>query len=273
MLRIRNVHFGLSLITCLTAAALAGCGAGATGAASSEEGSPESAPAAPPPAPPEPTAPAAVVELAASHILIQYQGAQRAGSDVTRTKEEALKLAGEVAAKAKSGEDFEALAKEHSDGPSAPRGGNLGIFPSNRMVPAFSKAVIALETGGISDPVESEFGFHVIRRNKVEQVGARHILVMHAGSQRKPAEITRSKEEALARCNEVLAKARAGEDFATLAQEYSDGPTKTRGGDLGTFRKGAMVPAFDEAVFALEIGAISDVVETPFGYHIIQRYQ
>lgn len=86
-------------------------------------------------------------------------------------------------------------------------------------------------------------------------------------------EITRTKEEALERIQECLKRAQAGEKFEDLASEYSDGPTKTRGGDLGEFPQGMMHPAFDEAAFACEVGAITDVVETPFGYHIIYRYK
>jgi len=213
------------------------------------------------------------VEYAASHVLIQYVGSQRAGAQITRTKEESLALAQEVETKAKSGEDFEALAREYSDGPTAPRGGNLGIFWSNRMVPEFSQACSTLAVGQISDPVETAFGYHVIRRNNIEKVSARHILVMHTGSERVPPTITRTREEALAWAEEALEKARGGADFGALAGEYSDGPSAPRGGDLGSFGKGAMVPAFDETVFALEVGEISGIVDTPFGYHIILRYE
>ena len=63
----------------------------------------------------------------------------------------------------------------------------------------------------------------------------------------------------------------AGEDFGELAKANSDCPSGQRGGDLGSFSKGQMVPEFDAAVFTMEIGSTSDVVETPFGYHLIQR--
>jgi hypothetical protein len=106
-----------------------------------------------------------------------------------------------------------------------------------------------------------------------ETAGARHVLVQYQGSMRAGPTITRSREEATARANEVIAKARAGEDFAALAREYSDGPSGPRGGDLGVFPRGRMVPAFDDAAFALEVDAVSAIVETPFGFHVIQRYQ
>jgi len=103
-----------------------------------------------------------------------------------------------------------------------------------------------------------------------EEIGASHILISYKGAER--SEATRSKEEARALAEEVLAKAREdGADFAALARQYSDGPTAQNGGDLGTFGRGKMAPAFEEAAFKLEVGQISDIVETPFGFHIIKR--
>jgi peptidyl-prolyl cis-trans isomerase SurA len=220
-----------------------------------------------------PPAPDAVQEFAGAHILIMYEGSQRAPETVTRTKEEALELATELAERAQKGEDFAALAREYSDGPSGPNGGNLGIWQKGRMVPEFDAAMADLDIGEVSDPVETAFGYHVMLRMPVEKISCRHILVMHEGSMRKPPQVTRTQEEALLRAEEVLAKAQAGEDFEDLAREYSDGPSAPRGGDLGSFGRGAMVPEFEEAAFALDVGGISEIVETPFGYHIIQRYQ
>jgi parvulin-like peptidyl-prolyl isomerase len=62
-----------------------------------------------------------------------------------------------------------------------------------------------------------------------------------------------------------------GEDFAKLAGEYSDGPSKSKGGDLGKFKFEVMAKAFSEAAFALDVGSVSEVVETGFGFHVIKR--
>jgi hypothetical protein len=104
------------------------------------------------------------------------------------------------------------------------------------------------------------------------QIAASHVLVMHRGSERAPEGITRSAEEARTRAADVLRRARAGEDFAGLARQFSDEPgAATGGGDLGTFGRGMMVAPFEQAAFALQVGQISDVVETPFGFHVIKR--
>ena len=108
--------------------------------------------------------PADAQQVQASHILIGYQDAMR--SKATRTKEEAKKLAEQILVKAKRGDDFAALAKEHSEGPSARRGGALGRFTRRSMVKPFADAAFALKPGDVSDLVETRFGFHIIKRVK-----------------------------------------------------------------------------------------------------------
>jgi parvulin-like peptidyl-prolyl isomerase len=104
-------------------------------------------------------------QVAASHILIAYQGARRARA--TRSKQEAQKLADQVLAQARQGSDFAELARKHSDDPgSGPRGGALGRFGRQNMVKPFADAAFALEPGQLSGVVETAFGFHIIKRTE-----------------------------------------------------------------------------------------------------------
>ncbi len=103
--------------------------------------------------------------MRASHILVAYKGARGAAPAVTRTKDQARKRAEEVLKKAKGRADFAALAKQYSDDPgSGPRGGDLGVFARGAMVKPFADAAFALGPGELCGVVESDFGFHVIRR-------------------------------------------------------------------------------------------------------------
>ena len=99
---------------------------------------------------------------------------------------------------------------------------------------------------------------------KPEQIKASHILIKTAEDATDD-----QKTEARKKIDDVRKKAVAGEDFAALAKEYSEGPSNVRGGDLGYFSRGQMVKPFEDVAFALKKGEISDVVETQFGYHII----
>jgi len=105
-----------------------------------------------------------------------------------------------------------------------------------------------------------------------EEVKASHILISFKGADRADAEVTRSKEEAKAEAQRIRDLiVNEGKDFAEMAQEHSNGPSKTKGGDLGKFKFEVMAKPFSEAAFALEVGAVSEVVETGFGFHVIKR--
>jgi parvulin-like peptidyl-prolyl isomerase len=100
-------------------------------------------------------------------------------------------------------------------------------------------------------------------------VRASHILLMYKGSARSTA--SRSQEEATSQIQDLKAQLDAGADFGELAKQHSDCPSSRKGGDLGTFGRSQMVPAFEQSAFGMEIGQVSGVVETDFGYHIIKR--
>lgn len=99
----------------------------------------------------------------------------------------------------------------------------------------------------------------------MDSVRARHIILR--GS---PGDAESVKQEKYYVLNDLRARISAGEDFADLAKEYSEGPTGPRGGDLGYFSRRDMVGPFTEAAFALKPGEVSGIVETQFGYHLIK---
>ncbi len=102
-----------------------------------------------------------------------------------------------------------------------------------------------------------------------EQVRASHILIKPDTTDSE-ADPNQAKAEAKAKIQGLLEQIKGGADFAELAKANSDGPSAARGGDLNFFPRGQMVPPFDKAAFALEVGKVSDIVETRFGYHIIK---
>jgi parvulin-like peptidyl-prolyl isomerase len=243
---------------------------------------PAPAPEAPPPAQPEAedarspqidatTAEASAGErIAARHILITWKGALQA-SGVSRDKDEARALAQSLLERLRAGEDFATLARKYSDDQvSGARGGSLGVFGRGEMVQAFEQAAFALPIGGQSDLVESPFGYHIIRLDGVDQIVLSEILVEWQGAQ-DALGVTRDKEAARARIDEAARRLAAGEPFARVAHELSDGAVGPWGGGIGAFQRGELPPRLDAAVFALAPGQRSDVVETAAGFHIFQR--
>ncbi|NQU17729.1 MAG: peptidylprolyl isomerase [Candidatus Saganbacteria bacterium] len=98
--------------------------------------------------------------------------------------------------------------------------------------------------------------------NDLREINVRHILIRHQKGK---------EEDVEERVKRIFVKARGGEDFAKLAKKYSEDPgSKVKGGDLGYFTTGAMVPPFEEAAFKLKIREISQPIKTDFGYHIIK---
>lgn len=120
-------------------------------------------------------------------------------------------------------------------------------------------------------PVSDEDAKKFYEKNKSEfsqpeMIKARHILIkVQSGAPEK------TWKEAETKARDIKKKLEKGADFAQLAKQYSEDPgTKDKGGELGLFPKGRMVPEFENAAFALKAGEISAPVKTPFGYHIIK---
>lgn len=136
-----------------------------------------------------------------------------------------------------------------------------------RMIAA-AKYLDGIRAGAISvsdEELEKYYRDNEYRLTLPEQVRARHILLSWKPLGKPDDRAALHEQMAI-----ILEKARAGEDFAGLAREYSDDSTRVDGGDVGLFHRGQMVPAFEAAAFALQPGEISEIVETPFGLHIIK---
>ena len=115
--------------------------------------------------------------------------------------------------------------------------------------------------------------YYEAHKAEFEQVRARHILIRAQGSPTavRPGQKDLTEAEALAKAQDLRKRIQAGEDFAQLAEKESDDAgSAAKGGDLGFFRHGQMVPSFEQAAFALQPGAIGEPVKSPFGYHVIK---
>ncbi len=171
--------------------------------------------------------------------------------------------------------DFAALAKEHSEDPSAKdNGGDLGWFSALRMVYPFECAAYNTPVGKVSMPIRTRFGYHIIKvnghRNAQGEISAAHIMIK-TGKEASEEDIAKAKEKAM----EVKGILNKGEDFEATAKKYSeDKGSSGKGGALPKFGTGRMVPVFEEAAFGLkEDGDISDPVLTDYGWHIIKRLE
>jgi peptidyl-prolyl cis-trans isomerase D len=126
------------------------------------------------------------------------------------------------------------------------------------------EAKVTVSAEDVSDYYES----NIEQFKSPQTVKARHILIK-VDQNATPEQV----EEARQRIEDVHQKAIAGEDFTKLAAEFSEGPTKKKGGDLGTFRRQDMVKPFSDKAFAMQAGEISEPVRTEFGWHIIKVEQ
>ena len=202
-------------------------------------------------------------ELRVSHLMIRpdSNGDQAA-------KERAIAILDSI----KNGADFAEMVKKYSDDTYSKNiGGDIYYVTAGLLPPEFEDAAYATPVGGVyPSVVHSRYGYHIIKvtdkRERIPQVKASHILVNFNGPNGQV-----DTAYAKARIDTVMQKLKAGADFAELAKEYSDDSGSAKnGGDLGFFGRRMMVKEFDEAVFNLKPGEISDVVRTNFGYHIIK---
>ena len=230
---------------------------------------------------PKPAARPAVMQLRV--LLVAYRGAKAAAPDQQRTAAEALERARMLSSMARTGETLAALVPKYSDRAGA--ADDLGLFKvhtneTQLFEPAVVDAAAALSVGAVSEPITTAEGYVIVERLKdplpgPDRIAARHILIGYASSPRPVPGATRTEAEARALAERVEALVREpNADWNALAAEYTDEVAgKKTGGDLGRFGRNQMVPAFERVAFALAVGEISGVVQSPFGFHIIKRYE
>jgi peptidyl-prolyl cis-trans isomerase SurA len=172
------------------------------------------------------------------------------------------------------GENFAKVAASYSDAPDGLTGGSMGARPLDRLPALYADAVRKMKPGEVSDILRSPAGFHIVKlvdkrgdsstRTTValRQTRARHILI----------KVTELVSEAEAQRKLVALKERLdnGADFAELARLNSNDISSAKGGELGWLYQGDTVPDFEKSMDALKINQISEPVQSPFGFHLIQ---
>lgn len=227
-------------------------------------------------------------QVKASHILIKLDENATA-EDEAKAKEKIDNILAQI----RAGADFAAMAKEHSEDSSGPKGGDLGFFGRGRMVKKFEEAAFALSEGEISEPVRTNFGYHIIRLEEKKPAKYKKSEEVRDQVLEKMVKEEEGWAEAGAEVKRISEGLKSGSDFDTMARKFSHGKTSSKGGDLGIIPKGSPLPDFDKqvfkdlkgeispygwnldrdfakAAFALSEGETSEPVKTKFGYHIIK---
>jgi peptidyl-prolyl cis-trans isomerase SurA len=211
---------------------------------------------------------------------IEYNVAQivlRVPENATAEAIEAVRRRAEsIAQQVRSGGDFAQLAASFSNAPEALRGGELGWRTAERLPTVFFDAVKDLRIGQLAPIVRSPGGFHLLKlvgkRNAsdarlatgpVQQTHVRHILLRVSDATPEP--------DVKRRLNDLRDRVlKGGQDFGQLARLHSVDSSSTRGGDLGWLYAGETVPEFERAMNALKPNDVSEPVQSPFGWHLIQ---
>lgn len=205
-------------------------------------------------------------DVEAIHIMI-------AKGNTFAENSKAVALVDSLLGEVRNGANFEEIAARYSvDRGSSSNGGNMGYISANRYPYWFEHAAYSLKPGEISDVVESNVGYHILKggnkRPAKGSVKASHIMKMV-----RPGASAEEEAAAKAAIDSLYLVVKANpESFAQVAVANSEDPGSARqGGELGWFVTGQMVPEFSDAAFAMEVGEISEPVRTQFGWHIIKK--
>lgn len=181
---------------------------------------------------------------------------------------QAFEKISEIKKELDNGADFSELAKKYSDDPaSAKRGGDLGLISRGDFVKEYETVAFSLNDGEVSDIVQTQFGYHIIKmiERRGEKIRTQHILIRVVPTEEDAQRVVKQLEE-------IRKQALAGADFSELALKYSDDENVTKdNGKLGTFEIDQMViPQFKDVISQLKEGEISEPFKTDFGYHIVK---
>ena len=205
-------------------------------------------------------------EFRLAHILVMVPP-QASADQIEQRRRKAVQALAEL----RRGANFAQVAAQYSDAPDALQGGNLGWRASGRLPTLFLETLERLQPGDVSDIVRSPNGFHVVKllekRGKaaaagVQQTHVRHILLR--------AREGLSDAEARERLRRLRERATTGSDFAELARIHSEDASASKGGDLGWVAAGDTVPEFERVMNILKDGEVSEPIQTPFGWHLVQ---
>lgn len=209
-------------------------------------------------------------EIRASHILINVKSTNPAD-----TLQAYYKL-NDIRDRIIKGEDFNSLAKEFSNDPSAAyNNGDLGFFTAFQMVYPFEEAAYKLKMNEVSPIIKTKFGYHILKLT--DQRPARGIMkASHIMISVKKDASKEDIESARKKINEIHEKLKKGENFEDLALNFSDDPgSSDKGGKLPEFGSGSntrMVAEFENEAFNLkQNGDFSSPFQTDFGFHIVKR--
>lgn len=204
----------------------------------------------------------------ARHILIKVdQGATPEQVEAARQRIE------EVYQLAKAGEDFAELAAQYSEGPTKTKGGDLGTFRRQDMVKPFSDKAFAMKAGEISEPVRTDFGWHIIKVEKVNPATVRSLDEARSEIESK-LKADRSRNLAYDEADAIFNAAFEGQNFADLAKErglkliYTDFFTRQKG-PQGTQN----APQIAEAAFNLPLNEVSDIQDLGTGYYLMEALE
>jgi hypothetical protein len=202
------------------------------------------------------------------------------GGPPDRSVEDALRLAERIAEQAsESPATFAELARKFSeDVVSRPRGGSLGVMRGDQLVPlGILDALATLAPGEVSKAFRTPFGFHIVKRDPLPaamQVAGQRLAVAYQGTFSQARPVTRSRAEARSIIDELVKKVAAKpEAFSALVRKYSDTLDREQDGDLGELstQDPEYLPAEVEALAALPLGGVSEILDTRFGFTLLRR--